>query len=272
MTSSDSSEPRKVLNGSDIPTEEATLLKEFEDFCAMSGKRSKASSLSSSTCSTSTDEEKDEVRGGQRLRTSNVTVDLSSHPVPPPPTHTHPHTLTHVQIIQRLIHVVESDSFGQMIENSIHRAHHHQHSHEAEKEEEEQGEVGHRHCQDGVVRVGPTFRYRPEGRYESNNSLDSSYVMIEADDVIDSIAAFLAGTLMNDPRALEMKPKDLQRMVSKALADLRASRLKRLWSWGKLVWKGGVASYSMFQVYCNPWILEAVLRVVWLTGRVFGAL
>ena len=98
------------------------------------------------------------------------------------------------------------------------------------------------------------------------------FVMIDEHDVVESIAVYLAETLMRDPRAKDMQPKDLQRCLSSALADLRKTRAKRLWSWSKMMWKSGTALYGVFQLYANPWIMEAVLRVVWLSGRVCGAI
>jgi len=61
--------------------------------------------------------------------------------------------------------------------------------------------------------------------------------------------------------------KVLQRAVSNAFIELRMGRIRRLWSWGKYLYRCTALGYSAFSMYQHPWIVAAVLRALYTSSK-----
>ncbi|CAG9462854.1 unnamed protein product [Pedinophyceae sp. YPF-701] len=99
------------------------------------------------------------------------------------------------------------------------------------------------------------------------HSVDSDYVYVDDEELVSSMAAFIAAHLAQDPRSRNMKPADLQKAVKIAVEELQKSRLQRLWSWGKFAWRTGAATLGAFHAFSNPWIVRGMLQCLYLIGR-----
>lgn len=86
------------------------------------------------------------------------------------------------------------------------------------------------------------------------------YVMVEHSDVVDAVAGFIAAYIVTLPEGRAMEPKQLQRAVQQSLKEIRKGRVKKLWDWGRLLYRVAAFGYGAFAAYTNPWIAEAVLK------------
>ena len=104
------------------------------------------------------------------------------------------------------------------------------------------------------------------------NVEDDGYVMVEHEDVIQSMAEFLAAYLVSLPESRTMEPLELQRAVKLSLGELRKGKVQRIWDWGKLAYRAAALSYGAFAAYTNPWVAEAIVRGVFTCVRFARAL
>jgi hypothetical protein len=104
------------------------------------------------------------------------------------------------------------------------------------------------------------------------NVEDDGYVMVEHEDVIQSMAEFLAAYLVSLPESRTMDPLELQRAVKLSLGELRKGKVQRIWDWGKLAYRAAALSYGAFAAYTNPWVAEAIVRGVFTCVRFARAL
>lgn len=110
----------------------------------------------------------------------------------------------------------------------------------------------------------------PESACTTENAASQDlddYVMIEREDVIEALAVFVARYVVALPEAQDMEPKMLQRAVSNAFLELRMNRIRRLWSWGKYLYRCAALGYSAFSMYQHPWIVAAVLRAMYTSSK-----
>lgn len=57
------------------------------------------------------------------------------------------------------------------------------------------------------------------------------------------------------------------------MQELRRGRVRRLWEWGRCIYRCIAFSYGTFSVYQNPWLVRALLAAVWTASKVIiGAL
>ena len=52
-----------------------------------------------------------------------------------------------------------------------------------------------------------------------------------------------------------------------SVQELRQGRIKRLWAWGRCLYRCLAFSYGAFSVYEHPWIVRALLTAVWTASR-----
>ena len=98
---------------------------------------------------------------------------------------------------------------------------------------------------------------------------DDGYVMVEKEDVIDALAAFIAGYVAAHPRASSMPPEQLQRALAAAFGELRAKgQVRRLWDWGVGVYRGVAWTYGTFSAFTNPWVARLLLAAVYTSARI----
>ncbi len=46
-----------------------------------------------------------------------------------------------------------------------------------------------------------------------------------------------------------------------------SQRLRRLWEWGRMIYRVTAFSYGAFSVYENPWLVRALLAALWTACR-----
>ena len=51
------------------------------------------------------------------------------------------------------------------------------------------------------------------------------------------------------------------------LQELKKGRVRRLWEWGRMLYRITAFSYGAFSVYENPWLVRAVLAALWTACR-----
>ena len=56
------------------------------------------------------------------------------------------------------------------------------------------------------------------------------------------------------------------------LQELRKGRVRRLWEWGRMLYRITAFSYGAFSVYENPWLVRAVLAALWTACRMMVGL
>uniref|UniRef100_A0A061S5B5 Uncharacterized protein n=1 Tax=Tetraselmis sp. GSL018 TaxID=582737 RepID=A0A061S5B5_9CHLO len=93
------------------------------------------------------------------------------------------------------------------------------------------------------------------------------FVLVDKEEVIESIAVFVARYVVSLPEARQMEPKDVQRAVANAFAELRMGRIRRLWTWARYLYRCAALGYSALSLYQHPWIVAAVLRAVYTSAR-----
>ena len=93
-------------------------------------------------------------------------------------------------------------------------------------------------------------------------------VMVEREDVVDAIAYFIASYVAAQPQAAKMEPKQLQAALGLAFLELRKGQLRRLWDWGKSLYRCAAVGYGALSVYTNPWLVNAVLTSLFTGSRV----
>lgn len=52
------------------------------------------------------------------------------------------------------------------------------------------------------------------------------------------------------------------------LQELKKGRVRRLWEWGRMLYRITAFSYGAFSVYENPWLVRAVLAALWTACRI----
>mmetsp|Transcript_29000 Transcript_29000/g.92593 ORF Transcript_29000/g.92593 Transcript_29000/m.92593 type:complete len:225 (+) Transcript_29000:171-845(+) len=102
---------------------------------------------------------------------------------------------------------------------------------------------------------------------DSPEPLDK-YVMVEHEDVVDAIAYFIASYVAAQPQAAKMEPKQLQAALGLAFFELRKGQIKRLWDWGKSLYRCAAVGSGLLSVYTNPWLVNALLSSLFTGSRV----
>ncbi|BDA46305.1 hypothetical protein COCOBI_08-3970 [Coccomyxa sp. Obi] len=94
-----------------------------------------------------------------------------------------------------------------------------------------------------------------------------SYVIVQKDDVLDAIGTFVAAYLAELPEAQNLQPAQLQAALKTAFKELKKGRVRRLWEWGRMIYRVTAFSYGAFSVYENPWLVRALLAALWTACR-----
>ena len=105
----------------------------------------------------------------------------------------------------------------------------------------------------------------------SPSLLEGSYVLVSRDDVVDAVAHFIASYVASLPQSRDLDPKALRSALATTLGELRRGRVKRLWAWGKWLYRAAALSYGAFGAYTNPWLARAVLAALWTSAKVMVA-
>eukprot|EP00891_Asterochloris_glomerata_P007462 jgi/Astpho2/7462/e_gw1.00114.200.1_t len=81
------------------------------------------------------------------------------------------------------------------------------------------------------------------------------------------MGCFVAAYLATLPDAQKMEPQELQKALVNSFKELKKGRVRKLWEWGRFLYRGAAFSYGAFSVYENPWLVRAALTALWTAGR-----
>ncbi|KAI3436128.1 hypothetical protein D9Q98_002186 [Chlorella vulgaris] len=125
-------------------------------------------------------------------------------------------------------------------------------------------------CADGCeVLAQDWWEVKEDGELRVSE-LTGDYVLVELDDVVRALSAFIAEYIVSLPEAKNMEPRQLQRAVLLTMAELRKGRVRRLLDWGKSLYRVGAIGYGAFSMFTNPWVAKAVLAALWSCLRLVG--
>jgi hypothetical protein len=99
--------------------------------------------------------------------------------------------------------------------------------------------------------------------------LGDSYVLVDREEVMEALAYYVGSFVANHPDASLLSPKELQTALTAALRDLKKSRSRRLWDWGKRLHRVGAVAYGTAgAVAYAPWLLQATAMALYSGLRV----
>lgn len=119
----------------------------------------------------------------------------------------------------------------------------------------------------------PDDLFETGGGEEINTLDDDGFILVSQDDIIESLAAFVAKLVVSNPTAKTMSPKQMQDVVLLSFARMeQKGKLRKLWSAAKfiyssLTWTTTVAT-TAFGLYKNPFILKALFKALTLSSGV----
>jgi len=92
--------------------------------------------------------------------------------------------------------------------------------------------------------------------------------LVDQQDVLDAVAAFIAAYLLQQPEARGMAPDKLQAALALTFNELRKGRLESMWAWGKTLYRYSAVTYGAYGLYTNPWVARASLQALWACAKV----
>jgi len=93
-------------------------------------------------------------------------------------------------------------------------------------------------------------------------SEDGGYVLIDRAAAVEAMAWYIAESLMRCPQAHSMEPRQLQRGIVEAIQGMKQSRFRQLCRAGTYAYRWTAIGYSAFQMYSNPWIMQAIVSAI----------
>jgi len=93
------------------------------------------------------------------------------------------------------------------------------------------------------------------------------YVVVEHSDVVNALSSFLAAYIVALPESRSMEPKQLQKAVRQSLKDIRKGKVRRLFDWGKTLYRVAAMTSGAFAACSNPWVADAILRSLFTAAR-----
>ena len=119
--------------------------------------------------------------------------------------------------------------------------------------------------------TSPSSTSPPASSSSSPPLLEGSYVLVSRDDALDAVAHFVASYVTSLPQARDLDPEALRRALATTLFELRRGKIKKVWAWGRWLYRAAALSYGAFGAYTNPWLARAVLAAVWTSAKVMVA-
>jgi len=90
------------------------------------------------------------------------------------------------------------------------------------------------------------------------------YVMINQDDIVDSIASFMARYILSIPQAKNLSAKELQDAIAQAFKKVeKKGKIRQLWETGKFLYTAGSWGATALSIYRHPIIIRAASMAVW---------
>mmetsp|Transcript_10566 Transcript_10566/g.34735 ORF Transcript_10566/g.34735 Transcript_10566/m.34735 type:complete len:100 (-) Transcript_10566:48-347(-) len=91
--------------------------------------------------------------------------------------------------------------------------------------------------------------------------------MVERDDVVDALATYIAHCVLAHPNASRLKPEQVQSAIGTALGELQKGTARRIWDWGRVLYRCGAMSYGAFSVFSSPWVAKMILTALFGGSR-----
>lgn len=90
------------------------------------------------------------------------------------------------------------------------------------------------------------------------------YVMVNQEDIVDSIASYIARYISSIPQAKNLTPKELQLAMTQAFTKVeKKGRLRSLYSTGKFLYTAGSWGATALSIYKHPMVIRAASMAVW---------
>ncbi|CAK9189782.1 unnamed protein product [Sphagnum troendelagicum] len=90
------------------------------------------------------------------------------------------------------------------------------------------------------------------------------YIVINHEDIVDSIASFMARYISSIPQAKKLSPKELQDAIAQAFKKVeKKGKIRQLWETGKFLYTAGSWGATALSVYRHPIVLRAASMAVW---------
>ncbi|WOL03800.1 hypothetical protein Cni_G12520 [Canna indica] len=106
-----------------------------------------------------------------------------------------------------------------------------------------------------------------------NDSDRDGYVLVSQEEIVDSIACFMAAYLLSLKQTKELTPHQLQEALCKAFSvKKKKSRLRKAWEGSQVIYNFASWGATAVGVYHNPAILETASVAFWSSCRVISKL
>lgn len=118
----------------------------------------------------------------------------------------------------------------------------------------------------------PDELFETEGKEEIGGLDDDGFILVSQEDVIESLAAFVAKLVVSNPNAKTMTPMQMQEVVAMSFARMEhKGKLRKLWSTAKFIyssvtWTATVATTAV-GLYKNPFIVKALFKALTMSSR-----
>jgi hypothetical protein len=90
------------------------------------------------------------------------------------------------------------------------------------------------------------------------------YIVINHEDIVDSIASFMARYISSIPQAKNLSAKELQDVITQAFKKVeKKGTICQLWQTGKFLYTAGSWGATVLSIYRHPVVLRAASMAVW---------
>jgi hypothetical protein len=90
------------------------------------------------------------------------------------------------------------------------------------------------------------------------------YVIVNQEDIVDSIASYIARYISSIPQAKNLTPKELQLAMTQAFTKVeKKGKLRSLYATGKFLYTAGSWGATAVSIYKHPIIIRAASMAVW---------
>ncbi|XP_074557382.1 uncharacterized protein LOC141813335 isoform X2 [Curcuma longa] len=108
---------------------------------------------------------------------------------------------------------------------------------------------------------------------DGGHGSDDDYVFVSQEDIVDSIASFMAAYLLSLKQTKELSPNQLQEALCKAFSvKKRKGRLRKAWEGSQVIYNVASWGATAIGIYHNPAILKAATVAFWSSCRVISKL
>ncbi|CAK9226415.1 unnamed protein product [Sphagnum jensenii] len=90
------------------------------------------------------------------------------------------------------------------------------------------------------------------------------YVLINQEDIVDSIASFMACYISSIPQAKNLSTKELQDAITQAFKKVeKKGKIHQLWETGKFLYTAGSWGATALSIYGHPIVIRAASMAMW---------